>query len=181
MENRNFYIFTGSPGSGKSTVLNILNDMGYHTIKEVGRNIIQKQMATQGDAVPWINAIRYAHLMLLRSIVDYEEHVHLNKPCFFDRGIIDSLGYSRLINIPISKKLEKASKKYHYNKKVFLFPFWKEIYTNDTERKQNTEEAQITCRILKNTYEEFGYRTITVPFLQPEERARWIIENMNNI
>ncbi len=31
MENTSFYIFTGGPGSGKSTVLDILNNLG-HTI-----------------------------------------------------------------------------------------------------------------------------------------------------
>lgn len=37
MENRNFYIFTGGPGSGKSTVLEILKNKGYLTVNEVAR------------------------------------------------------------------------------------------------------------------------------------------------
>lgn len=40
MDNSNFYIFTGGPGSGKSTVLNILSVLGYLTVREVGRDII---------------------------------------------------------------------------------------------------------------------------------------------
>ena len=33
MENLNFYILTGGPGSGKSTVLKLLSDMGYLTVE----------------------------------------------------------------------------------------------------------------------------------------------------
>lgn len=39
--NANYYIFTGGPGSGKSTVLNILENMGYMTVREVARDIIK--------------------------------------------------------------------------------------------------------------------------------------------
>ena len=140
MENLNFYILTGGPGSGKSTVLKLLSDMGYLTVEETGRNIIQKQIKSLGDAVPWNNVTRYARLMFLHAITDFEELVHVQKICFFDRGILDILGYCRLINIPITTSLKKAAHEYRYNPKVFLFPPWEEIYTNDTERKQDFKD-----------------------------------------
>ena len=88
MENANFYIFTGGPGSGKSTVLDLLGNMGYRIVREVARDIIRNQVKTRGDALPWDNTVRYARLMLLRSVVDFEEMAHVPTPCFFDRGII---------------------------------------------------------------------------------------------
>lgn len=57
---------------------------------------------------------------------------------------------------------------------VFLFPFWEDIYVQDMERKQDKEEAQDTCRVLRETYEEWGYQILTVPFGTPEEREEWI-------
>lgn len=46
MKNDNYYILTGGPGSGKTTVLNLLADMGYLTMKESAREIIQRQVET---------------------------------------------------------------------------------------------------------------------------------------
>ncbi len=178
MRKDNFYIFTGGPGSGKTTVLNILDKLGYMTIKEGAREIIQRQMATTGDGVPWGNTIRYAKLMLLRSIMDFEEASHIDSPCFFDRGIIDTIGYARLIQIPITEEMKAAVRMYQYNTRVFLFPFWKKIYEKDTERKQDEKEAEKTFHALKREYEDYGYEIIEVPFLTPQKRAEWILEKI---
>lgn len=178
MKNPNFYVLTGGPGSGKTTVLNLLKSRGFATVPEAARVIIKNQMETDGDAVPWGNTVRYSHLMLLRSIVDFEEFFHLQTPIFFDRGIIDALGYARLIEIPITSEMIEAANKYRYNVKVFLFPFWQEIYAKDSERKQDVDEAKRTFFALKKEYEKFGYKTVEVPFLTPQERAQWLLNNL---
>ena len=175
MENKNFYLFTGAPGSGKSSVLNILKNKGYLTVKEAARDIIRNQLKTKGDALPWGDTVRYSNLMLLHSIVEFEEYVHIKEPCFSDRGIIDVLVYARLINIPVTVEMKDAAKKYGYNKRIFLFPFWEEIYINDVERKQNLDEAKRTSLVLKDVYEEFGYQVIDVPLLSPQERTEWVL------
>ena len=141
----------------------------------MARDIIRNQVKTRGDALPWDNTVRYARLMLLRSVVDFEEMAHVPTPCFFDRGIIDTLGYARLIDIPVTTCMEEAARAYRYNRTVFLFPFWEEIYTRDAERKQEVEEARRTFIALKKEYEHFGYQTIEVPLLSPSERAEWIL------
>lgn len=178
MENKNFYLFTGGPGSGKSTVLEILRCRGYLTVREVARDIIRNQVVTQGDALPWNNTVRYARLMLLHSVVDFEEFAHAGKPCFFDRGVMDVLGYARLAGIPITPEMERAADTYRYNEKVFFFPFWEEIYVTDAERKQDPAEAEATAAALRSVYEDFGYHILEVPFLSPQERVEWILRRV---
>lgn len=170
----NYFIFTGGPGGGKSTVLGEMERLGYQTVKEAGRKIIRRQTSLQGDGVPWGNVSRYARLMFLQSVIDYEQYAHFGGACFFDRGIPDTVGYCRLAGIPVPEQYTEALKRYRYNKTVFLFPFWEDIYVQDTERKQDKEEAQDTCQVLRETYEEWGYQILTVPFGTPEERAEWI-------
>ena len=42
----NWYVITGGPGSGKTTVVNQLNMLGYHTTIEHARHFIDTQMIT---------------------------------------------------------------------------------------------------------------------------------------
>lgn len=179
MENLNFYILTGGPGSGKSTVLSLLFSMGYSVVPEVGRKIIQEQVSLEGNALPWGDRCRYAELMLLHSVLDFGKFVSLNMPRFFDRGIPDILGYCRFARIPVGKKLESAVRNYRYNPVVFVFPPWETIYTQDPERKQSFQEARDTCYAIREVYEENGYRTVAVPFLSPEKRAVWILNYLS--
>ena len=66
----NYFIFTGGPGGGKSTVLVEMERLGYQTVKEAGRKIIRRQTSLQGDGVPWGNVSRYARLKFLHSVID---------------------------------------------------------------------------------------------------------------
>lgn len=180
MQHNPLFILTGGPSSGKTTVLNVLKNLQYTTVAEVARAVIIEQQQTQGDALPWANTNKYTQLMVQGSISDYKNHIQLEGPCFFDRGIPDALGYANLINLPDIGYIQKASQEYLYNNKVFLFPFWPEIYTQDQQRKQNKHEAQQTYLALKKTYQSLGYQILEVPFNTPLERAYWILDRLEN-
>ena len=66
----NFFIFTGGPGSGKTSVLNELNKRGYFIVPEVAREIIKAQRAISGDAIHTGNRDAFRDLMLEQSIAD---------------------------------------------------------------------------------------------------------------
>lgn len=175
-----FIIITGGPGSGKTTLLDELQKNNYKYVPEVAREIIKKQISSNGDALPWGNVTKYRDLMLEQSIESYLSA--LTNPSsqllFFDRGIPDTLTYTYLINIPVSKQLESAVKRYRYNKKVFILPPWKDIYKTDDERKQDFEEAVATYKAMFRTYEQLDYELIEVPKIGVKQRASFILKNV---
>lgn len=160
-----FIVITGGPGAGKTTLLEEIRKGGFKYIPEVARKIIQAQVSSSGNALPWGNATKYRDIMLDESVEDYLSECNRpsEKALFFDRGIPDTLAYSRLITLPVFKKLEEAARKYRYNHQVFILPPWKEIYITDHERKQNFEEAVSTHKVLRETYEQLDYELIEVP------------------
>lgn len=176
MYNKNYFILTGGPGSGKTTVLKELKAMGYLTVDEAAREIIRKQVLLKGNALPWGDVPKYSELMHLRSVLDYLEYAHVTTPCFFDRGIPDTLAYNRLTGSAVNNGLIEAVSDYRYNKNVFLFPPREDIYVTDGERKQDFETAVRTYQVIKETYLENGYFLTEVPFLIPKERAKRISE-----
>jgi len=174
----NFYIITGGPGAGKTTLLNAIEKEGFLTVPEVARVIIKNQMETGGKALPWEDTQLYTELMLKGSAESYMDHINDNSNIFFDRGILDTIGYAEMIGIEIPTEMEQYAKNYLYNRKVFILPPWLEIYETDSERKQNWTEAEMTYYQLKKTYEKYGYEVIDVPKDNIECRKNFVLNKI---
>ncbi len=56
-----------------------------------------------------------------------------------------------------------AAKAARYNRRVFLAPFWDEIFTQDTERKQPHAEAEATRAVVRETYTGLRYQITELP------------------
>jgi predicted ATPase len=173
------FMVSGGPGAGKTTLLAELQKLDYSTAPEVARQIIQEQVKSGGDALPWADREAYTRLMLQRSIESYIEHAKLPGPIFFDRGILDTLCYARLIGLADASAIQDACWKYRYAPLVFLAPPWKEIYTTDEERKQDFAHAVQTFESMAEVYEEYGYESVMLPKTSPAARAEFVLQTIN--
>jgi len=72
MIKNNFYIITGRPGSGKTSIINILQSRGFLCIEEVGRQIIREQIKISGDATHSKDRRKFLDLMLSRAMYTKE-------------------------------------------------------------------------------------------------------------
>jgi predicted ATPase len=173
-----FFVLTGGPGSGKTTLIEALRAAGHGSSVEAGRGIIQQQMAIGGPALPWANPALFAETMLVWEMRSYEIAKEEAGTVFFDRGVPDIAGYLNLCGLPVPGHVEKAAEIYRYNPVVFVLPPWPEIFTQDTERKQDLDEARRTFEAVSAAYERFGYELVSVPRLPVEERRRFILERV---
>jgi predicted ATPase len=170
-----FFILTGGPGSGKSSLIDALERLGYSRSIEAGRGIIQDQVDIGGQALPWRDRVLFAELMLSWEMRSY--HLAQQHPgaVFFDRGVLDVAGYLRMSGLPVAPHVVKAAEEFRYNRRVFVAPPWKEILHPDQERKQDFDEAVRTYDALTATYKEFGYELVEVPRVSVEERVRFVL------
>jgi predicted ATPase len=174
-----FYVITGGPGSGKTTVLAELSRCGHICVPEDARAIIQEQVAVGHSAVPWADAPRFAELLIERSIETYQRELEKKSqtPIYFDRGVGDALTYVDLISHTLPAQLCKQAIECRYRDPVFLAPWWREIYATDTERRQSREEAERTEHAVTKTYTDLGYRIVRLPLASPSERADFILQH----
>lgn len=174
-----FFVVTGGPGSGKSALIDALEECGYARSVEAGRGIIQDQVAIGGSALPWSDRALFAEMMLCWEIRSYHMAEHETGPVFFDRGVPDVLGYLRLLKLPAPAHMQKAADTFRYNRRVFIAPPWREIFQQDRERKQDFNEAIRTYDALAATYTELGYTLLDLPCLPVEERVRFLLCNID--
>lgn len=178
-KNEKLFILTGGPGSGKTTTLLAIERLGFSYLPEVARQIIQEQMRDQGDALPWAKRDRYASLMLVRSIESYLQYERIEYPAFADRGIPDTLAYAQLIQLSEQSAIREACDEYRYADRVFIAPPWREIYEVDEERKQDYAEAERTYFALIGTYNDCNYDLVELPKATPQERAKFILQEIS--
>jgi predicted ATPase len=172
----NFFVITGGPGSGKSSLIEALRERGYACSVEAGRGVIQDQMAIAGHALPWEDRAQFAELMLVWEMHNYRIAQKSVGPVFFDRGIPDVLGYLHLANLPIPAHMQQAAEIFRYHRKVFITPPWQEIFQNDNERKQDFDEAVRTYEAMIETYKAQGYELVELPRASVEDRADFVLD-----
>ncbi|MBP0597098.1 AAA family ATPase [Herbaspirillum sp. LeCh32-8] len=177
-----FYVLTGGPGTGKTTLLAALLDAGYGVKEEAGRGVIRRQMVAGGDALPWKDRLAFSAEMLEAELRLHEAHAGRRAPVFCDRGIPDVLGYMQLEDLDklsqaagLLARVKQAAGKWRYAEPVFILPPWREIYETDRERRQDWATAVATHDAMRAVYAALGYRVVSLPPGSPAQRRDQVL------
>lgn len=172
-------VLTGCSGSGKSTLLAALAARGYRVVAEPGRQVIKEQVYIGGDATPNGDAVKFLELTIFRTIHHMISMASAQSPIFFDRSIVDQVAGFALLNMEAPAHLKRAVELFRYHRRVFVTPPWKEIFRNDTERRQSFEEAVALNAVQLKTYQQLGYELVVVPRTNVEERADFVLQKLS--
>ena len=132
------FIFAGGPGVGKTTAIDALKDRGFYCVSDVPRAIIRARL--DSGLSPRPEPVEFANSVFDTDVANYKA-APSSEVCFFDRGVVDALGSLRACNALSDDELDLNLRLYPYNKVVFLFPPWEEIYRTDRERDQTFAES----------------------------------------
>ncbi|HVI98126.1 MAG TPA: AAA family ATPase [Sphingomonas sp.] len=172
------HVVTGGPGSGKSTLIDALAAAGIATSPEVGRAIIKEEMASGGTALPWIDHLAFADRMLAREVAAHEAALAGGGTVVLDRGVPDVVGFLRISGLGVPPAIDAAARRCRYNPRVFIAPWWEDIFTTDAERKQTPQEARDTFAVMVETYRDYGYRLVELPRATVAARVAFVREQL---
>lgn len=175
--NKKIILLIGGPSSGKTTLINHLEEEGYICYPEISREVTLKARAQGVDQLFLTNPMLFSEMLLDGRIEQFENAIKEEKTVFIDRGIPDVLAYMDFIGDTYPEKFVWACEKYKYDK-IFLLPPWEEIYTSDSERYESYEQAMQIHDFLVNTYTKYGYDLIEVPKVSVENRYQFIIDHL---
>jgi predicted ATPase len=170
-----FFVITGASGAGKSTLLAALREKGFSTVPEVGRAIVQKQVASGGTVLPWIDQPLFMEEVLRRNVQDHRAASQLRSPVFFDRGVPECLAWARILGVGVQPHHRAAVAEYRYDPMVFLAEPWPEIYVTDSERRGSYTEATASYQPTVAAYIEAGYLPVTLPKGTVAERVAFVL------
>jgi predicted ATPase len=169
------YIITGGPGSGKTTLMQELeNRKKYMIVKESAKDVILEQQA-KGIEEPWLELDfqeKVTELQLKRETALPAG----NGIVFLDRGLPDGLAYCKFRNQKVPRNLYLAMKACDYEKVFFLEPL--PNYEKSSFRVENEEDAKTIADLIKQTYTQLGYEIIDVPVMDVAKRADFVLQHL---
>lgn len=165
------HVITGGPGIGKSTVINLLADLGHKTVPESARYVIEREQKLGTRCLPWLDLSSFQRLVMDRQL-EMECVLPEKVTVFLDRGLTDGLGYCAKAGIAPPPRLVELSQ-HRYGKIFLLDPL--PSYENDAVRLEDAEEAKLIHKAISEAYRLLGHEPIKVPVLPPEKRVEYIL------
>ncbi len=169
-----WYVITGAPCSGKTSVIHGLERLGYRVVHEVARAYIDEELK-KGKNLEQIKADGLAfERHILNRKVKIEASLAKDDVVFFDRALPDSIAYFKIEGLNPGEPLEK-SKDVRY-KKVFLLQ--RLVFEKDPVRSEDEAIAIELDRLIKDSYQMLGYDVVHVPVLSIQERIEFILQRI---
>lgn len=170
-----WYVLTGGPCSGKTTLIDELKQRGYSVFPEPARIVIAAELA-QGKTIEDVLADpRGLQHKILAHYLELDAEAPKDQILFLDRGIPDMVAYYRKFNLSSDEVLQKALATVRY-RNVFLLDMIE--FANDAERYETPHEAAILHEFIREAYTEQGYDVIEIPVVPVPERADFILKNL---
>jgi len=172
-------VITGGPSTGKSTVIEELKNRQYTCFDEVSRDIIKEARKEGIEQLFLTDPLLFSRKLIEGRVKQYHKADSIEDTLiFFDRGIPDVNAYLKYSKQEIPQEFEEITRAHPYDRIVFIMPPWDEIFTNDAERYESFNQAQLIHNKLVNYYKELDYYLIFVPFGPVKKRVDYMIDSL---
>lgn len=171
----NWYVITGGPSSGKTTVINELARLGYFVAPDMARDYISQEIANGRS----LKEIRGNEAEFQRKVVkmkiEREKKIPKNKIMFLDNAVPCSVAYYQICGLN-PQEVIPLCRKNQYQKIFFLEQLPME---KDYARIENAKTIKKLNKLLKEEYENLGYKVINIPATSTKERIQKILAEVN--
>ena len=173
MEETNWYIICGASCTGKTTLINSLSKLGYFTLEEVPRVIIEeeKRLGKSDEEIftPQLQSRILEGKRLLEMVTPK------NKEVFFDAGVLCNVPYAKRANLEYTH-IQELGRQNQY--KTVFYCESLGILERDGVRIESLEEATTIGKEVLLEYQNAGYNVVILPAVSVEERVEIILKNI---
>jgi len=177
------YILTGTPGSGKTTILHTLKRQGYSVVEEAATDVIALEQR-RGNVEPHRQADFIDKIVRLQKQRQIEAAASLDELQVYDRSPVCTFALSQYLGYPPSasllEEIERIERENIYQRQVF---FLENLgFCQPTEaRKISFEESLHFERIHAEVYSSLGYDLIKIASEALAERVQRITQWMKRV
>ena len=170
-----WYVITGGPSSGKTTMVDRLRQIGYRTTIEHARHYIDLQQIGGRSA----SETRSRQLEFQRNVLtmqlEQEATLDPDETVFLDRALPDSLAYYRFLDLRPDPELLDALGRVSY-RKVFILDLLPLV--PDYARTEDAAAQQRIHDLIIEVYEGLSAPVVRVPVLPLAERVDFVLARL---
>lgn len=172
-------VITGGPGTGKSSIINELKKRDQICFDEISRQVTLEARKKGIEQLFLTEPLLFSKLLLEGRLKQFYDAEHYQgETVFLDRGLPDVLAYMDYFDSDYPIEFVNTCQNNRYDQ-VFILAPWEEIFVSDSVRYENFEQAELIHKHLLNTYKNFGYDLLDVPFGSIEKRTDFILDALN--
>jgi predicted ATPase len=177
------YILTGTPGSGKTSIIHELKIKGYAVVEEAATDVIALELANSNPE-PWMQPDFIDKIVCLQKQRQIKTSTFPCELQFYDRSPICTYALSRHLGYPPSpdllEEIQRIEREDIYQKQVFFIENLG--FCQPTEARKISFEASLAFeKIHLEIYLSLGYDIIKIPPHSLSERVQSITKNLSSL
>ena len=171
-----WWLLTGSPRSGKTTVARMLKDLGWHVIDDQGR--VELNAMTRHNSGPLDAKRNYLDFQfrVLGRYLSIQDSIDSRERVVFDYGASDALVFMKLAGIKWQEEFLQAAVGIRFER-IFTFESLNERHEEieDSHRLHDSAERSKLAELFQDLYSSLGYDLKTVPKMSKTDRVNFIL------